>query len=141
LSLRNSTTLLVLALVYAVLHKLVYGLLPAAGHSAAGQRVTAVLGALSVVALVLFASRFWVEVNPRDRWLGYSLAAVVLLTVAVAVARQPTPQGSGMWAQRRLAFDLLRLLNALAVVAFLVSLARALGRGSPRSMRWASSTS
>jgi hypothetical protein len=43
-----------------------------------------------------------------------------------------------MWAQRRVAFDLLRLLNSLAVVAFLVSLARVLGRGSPLSkpLRW-----
>jgi hypothetical protein len=64
LSLRNSTTLLILALVYSVLHKLVYGLLPSVGHSAAGQGVAAVLGALSLAALVLFAYRFSVEVPP-----------------------------------------------------------------------------
>jgi hypothetical protein len=91
LSLRNSTVLLILALVYVVLHKLVYGLLPSVGRSAVGQRVAGVLGALSVVAVILFVYRFWVEVHPRDRWLGYSLAAVVLLTVAVAVVRQPAP--------------------------------------------------
>ena len=138
MSLRNSTTLLILALVYAVLHKVVYGLLPSAGHSTAGKGVAAVLGTLSVAALVLFAYRFSVEVAPPARWLGHSLGAVVLLTVAVTVARLPVPEGSGMWAQRRLAFDLLRLLNALAIVGFLVSFVRVLGRGSPlsKSLRW-----
>lgn len=131
MNLRRAALFAAVGSVYTVLHKLAYGLVPALGASRVGEVVASVLSLVAALTMVLFAFEFLRELTPRDRRLRYSLVSVIVFTGVVMVLGLPLPALSSDGISQRLVFGVARLLNSLAVLAFLVSLTRLVVRNSP----------
>lgn len=131
MDLRKAAMLAVLGSICTMLHKFMYGLIPALGVSRIGELAASVLSLAAAFTMILFAYKFLRELTPRGRRLRFSLVAVIVFTGLVIVSGFPLPGLSGGGISQRLLFGVARLFNSLAVLAFLGSLARLVVRGSP----------
>jgi hypothetical protein len=131
MNLRKAAFLAVLGLGYTVLHKVVYGLIPALRSSPAAHAVTSVLGLAAALALILFAYEFLRELSPRGRRLRYSLVSIIAFTGLLIVSKLPLALISDARLGVRLFSRIFALCNSLAVLTFMVSFGGFVARSSP----------
>ena len=128
--LRRATTVLLWGLVYTVVHKLAYALIPSALESATAHTVTTSLWILASAALMVFAAAFLRETSPRSGLLKGSLYCVMVCTAIVILTKLPHPMLSAAGILERTIFDGASLLNAAALLVFVLSFRHALPGGS-----------
>jgi hypothetical protein len=145
MNLRKATLFLIFGLAYTLLDTAALDLFPALDHFQLTSIRNIILSAISLaepLAMILFACLFLGEVRPRDGLLRYSLVSVILLT-GVVIPFWPLlcwPNGPGLG--QRLLFSVFPLLDSVAVLLFVISLARLVADGSPlrtplRALAWA----
>jgi hypothetical protein len=142
MNLRKATLFLILAQFYTVLHKALFTFFHSLGDSQIARSVTSALWLVATLALVLFAYRFLAELSPRGRPLRYSLYLIIVFTCAVIVSKLPIWPTYDGGMVRRMVFGFSGLLNAFAILVFLISFAGHVTRESPlwtpvRSSIWA----
>jgi hypothetical protein len=130
MNLRKATSFLLLGLIYTLLHKLAYAVIPSLRESGLGSGIASLLWLIATSALILFAYYFLKEVSPLPGQIRASLLCIMACTAVILLMRLPLGILSSTGVVRRLLFDVATLGNAGALVVFVLSLRRALPAGS-----------
>ena len=130
MNLHTATRILIMGSAYTVLHKLAHSFFPPLRFSETGGAITSVLWLIATAALILFAYQFLTELSPRDKRLRYSLVSVIVFTGIVIVSKLPLWPMSDTGFVHRLLLGIASLCNTLAILVFLLSLARHVARNS-----------
>jgi hypothetical protein len=131
MDLRKATLFLILAQFYTVIHKMLFTFFRSFGDSQIVRNVTSVLWLVATLALILFAYEFLRELSPRGRLLKYSLFSIIVFTCVIILSKLPVWPAYGGGIFRRAVFGFSGLLNAFAILVFLISFAGHVTRKSP----------
>ncbi len=131
MNLRRATFLALLGSGYTIVHKLAHGLFPPLRTSPTGRGITTILWLIATFTLMVFAYQFLRELSPRDKQLRYSLVSIIVFTGLVIVSQLPLTPASEAELGDRLLLRISAFCNSLAILVFLASVGRLVGRSSP----------
>jgi hypothetical protein len=134
MNLHNATTLLLFGLAYTVIHKAVLALLPAHEMVGLAAHIASILWIVATASIIVFAYTFLREVRPLSPRIRLSLLAVMTCTGIIALERLLFTLSLVPVRYERILSGAPRLLNAVALLVFLVSFDRLLGDTAPLKM-------
>ncbi len=121
MNLREASLLLIIGLIYTFIYKFFYTLFPDLNPISTIGIILSILWFLATFTIILFAFYFLREIQNLSKQVKNYLKIIIFLTILLLIGKIIFDIIPGIITINKFVFDIIRLLNTLAILLFLIS--------------------
>ncbi len=121
MNLREASLLLIIGLIYTFIYKFFYTLFPDLNPISTIGIILSILWFLATFTIILFVFYFLREIQNLSKQVKNYLKIIIFLTILLLIGKIIFDIIPGIITINKFVFDIIRLLNTLAILLFLIS--------------------